>query len=78
VKITVEIHDALFTAVKKYAAAHGLTFRELIETSLRHTLEKQSSARKPFRLRKVTFNGKGQRVRDGETIRALIYQGRGG
>ena len=77
-KATVEIPDALFTEVKKYAAAHGLTFRELIETSLRHTLEEQSSAGKPFRLRKVTFNGKGQRVRDGETIRALIYQGRGG
>ena len=77
-KTTVEIPDALFTEVKKYAAAHGLTFRELIETSLRHTLEKQSSARKPFRLRKVTFKGEGQRIRDRETIRALIYQGRGG
>jgi hypothetical protein len=78
VKTTVEIPDALFAEVKKYAAAHGLTFRELIETSLRRSLEKQSSARKPFRLRKVTFKGKGQRIRDGETIRALIYEGRGG
>ena len=77
-KTTVEIPDALFTEVKKYAAAHGLTFRELIETSLRHTLEKQSSARKPFRLRKVILKGKGERIRDGDTIRALIYQGRGG
>ena len=77
-KTTVEIPDALFTEVKKYAAAHGLTFRELIETSLRRTLEKQTGARKPFRLRKVTFKGKGQRIRDGETIRALIYEGRGG
>ena len=77
-KTTVEIPDALFAEVKKYAAAHGLTFRELIETSLRRSLEKQSSARKPFRLRKVTFKGKGQRIRDAETIRALIYEGRGG
>ena len=77
-KTTVEIPDALFNEVKKYAAARGLTFRELIETSLRRTLDKQSSARKPFRLRKVTFKGKGQRIRDAETIRALIYQGRGG
>jgi hypothetical protein len=58
--------------------AHGLTFRELIETSLRHTLEEQSSAGKPFRLRKVTYQGKGQRIQDGEAIRAIIYQGRGG
>lgn len=77
-KTTVEIPDALFTEVKKYTAAHGLTFRELIETSLRHTLEKQSRAGKPFRLRKVTYKGKGQRIQDGETIRALIYQRRGG
>jgi hypothetical protein len=78
VKTTVEIPDALFAEVKKHAAAHGLTFRELIETSLRRALDKQSSARKPFRLRKVTFKGKGQRIRAGETIRALIYGGRGG
>ena len=77
-KTTVEIPDTLFTEVKKYAAAHNLTFRELIETSLRRALEKQPASRKPFRLRKVTFKGKGQRIRDGETIRALIYEGRGG
>jgi hypothetical protein len=78
VKTTVEIPDALFTEVKKYATSHGLTFRELIETSLRRTLEKQTGARKPFRLRKVTFKGKGQLIHDWETIRALTYEGRGG
>jgi Arc/MetJ family transcription regulator len=78
VKTTVEITDSLFAEVKKYAAAHGLTFRELIETSLRRTLEKQTASKKPFRLRKVTFKGKGQRIHDWETIRALIHEGRGG
>ena len=77
-KTTVEIPDPLFTEVKKYAASHGLTFRELIEASLRRTLEKQTGPKKPFRLRKVTFKGKGQRIHDWETIRSLIHEGRGG
>lgn len=77
-KTTVEIPDALFAEVKKYATSHRLTFRELIETSLRRTLEQQTGAKKPFRLRKVTFKGKGQRIHDWETIRSLIHEGRGG
>ncbi len=77
-KTTVEIPGPLFTELKKYAAAHGLTFRELLESSLRRTLELQPGPKRPFRLRKVTFKGKGQRVHDWETIRSLIHEGRGG
>jgi len=77
VKTTVEIPDALFSEVKKYAHVRGVTFREVIETSLRQTL-KQGNSRRPFRLRRVTFMGKGQRINDWETIRALIYRGHGG
>jgi hypothetical protein len=78
VKTTVEIPDPLFTEIKKYAATHGLSFRELIEASLRRTLEKQPGPKKPFRLRKVTFKGKGQRIHDWPAIRSLIHEGRGG
>jgi hypothetical protein len=45
--------------------------------SLRRTLD-QPGAKKPFRLRKTTFKGKGQLIHNWETIRALIYEGRGG
>ena len=62
---------------RKYAAARGLTLREVLEMSLRRTLD-QSAGKKPFRLRKTTFKGKGQLIHDWATIRALIYEGRGG
>ena len=59
-KTTVEIPDALFTEVKRYAAANGLTFRQVLETSLRQKLEQEGGAKgKPFRLRKASFKGKG-------------------
>ena len=80
VKTTVEIPDALFTDVKRYASANGLTFRQVIETSLRQKLEQERSAKaKPFRLRKASFKGKGlQPGLDWPAIRSLIYEGRGG
>ena len=77
-KTTVEIPDALFTEAKKYASARGLTFRQVVETSLRRTLDEKRAAKKPFKLRKATFKGNGQLVQNWETIRSLIYEGRGG
>jgi hypothetical protein len=78
VKTTVEIPDALFNEAKKYAAARGLTFREVIETGLRDVLDRDRGAQKPFRLRNHTFKGKGQLIHDWKTIRQLIHEGRGG
>ena len=40
-KTTVEISDALFREAKRYAAAHELTFREVLETGLRAVVEKK-------------------------------------
>jgi hypothetical protein len=78
-KTTVEMPDALFTEVKKYASAHGLTMREVIETSLRRTLEQESGAKKRFRLRDGSFKGNGMYPGlDWPAIRKLIYVGRGG
>jgi hypothetical protein len=78
VKTTVEIPDALMAEAKKYASVRGLSFREVLEMSLRRTVEQQPAEKKPFRLRKTSFKGKGQLIHDWETIRALIYEGRGG
>jgi hypothetical protein len=59
VKITVELPDALLRSVKRYAAAHGMTVREVIEAGLRHVLASEGAAYKPFRLKRCTFKGRG-------------------
>ena len=77
-KTTVEISDALFREVKRYATAHELTFRQVVENGLRTVVREQRPA-KPFKLRDASFKGKGM-VRDyaWPEIRDLIYEGRGG
>lgn len=78
-KTTVEIPDALFKEVKKYASTHGLTFRQVLETSLRSTLDEKNSGKKPFKLRDGSFKGTGMTPGlDWPAIRKLIYEGRGG
>jgi hypothetical protein len=78
VKTTVEIPDALFKETKKYASARGLTFQEVVETSLRRILERERGMKKPFKLRDGSFNGKGPVAgEDWETFRKAIYEGRG-
>ncbi len=77
-KTTVEIPDVLFNETKKYASARGLTFRQVVETSLRRTLEQERSAKKPFKLRNASFKGQGPVAgEDWETFRKAIYEGRG-
>jgi hypothetical protein len=77
VKTTVEIPDVLFNETKKYASARGLTFREIVETSLRRTLEQERGMKKPFKLRKASFKGNGPVAgEDWETFRKAIYEGR--
>jgi hypothetical protein len=77
-KTTVEISDALFKEVKRYAAAHELTFREVVENGLRSVVQK-SQAKKPFKLRDASFQGKGMAKDYGwPEIQAMIYEGRGG
>ena len=57
-KTTVEIADALLKDAKRVANREGLTLRTLVESGLRHELEQR---RRPaeFRLRRVSFKGKG-------------------
>ena len=77
-KTTVEIPDALFREVKRYAAAHDLTLREVVEAGLRGVVRPNGAKKKPFKLRKCAFQGKGM-VKDftWPEIRDIIYEGRG-
>ncbi len=77
-KTTVEIPDTLFRDVKQYAHDNDLTFRQAVETSLRHLISGKESPREPFRLRKASFAGDGM-VKDFSwpEIRSIIYEGRG-
>jgi hypothetical protein len=77
-KTTVEISDALFKEVKRYAAAHQLTFREVVENGLRSVVQK-SQPKKPFRLRDASFRGKRMAPDYAwPEIQSMIYEGRGG
>jgi hypothetical protein len=77
-KTTVELPDALLRGVKRYAAAHGMTMRQVVETGLRHVLAAEGAASKPFPLKRCTFQGKGPaRKESWPKIRATMYEGRG-
>jgi hypothetical protein len=77
-KTTVDLPDAMLNSVKRYAAAHGMTMREVLEAGLRHVLASERGASKPFRLKRCTFKGKGLSREEGwPETRARIYEGRG-
>jgi hypothetical protein len=77
-KTTVELPDAMLRSVRRYAAAHGMTMREVLETGLRRVLAAERAAPKPFRLKRCAFQGKGlARQESWEDLRARIYEGRG-
>jgi len=81
VKTTIDIADALLQDAKQLAAERKTTLKAVIEDSLREFLPKQRQAKRRFRLRDASFRGKGLQpgVREGDwqTIRDLIYEGRG-
>jgi hypothetical protein len=77
VKTTLDISDSLFHDAKRYAEDNHLTFREVVEISLRRHLESAPSAPK-FRLKKKTFHAKTLiDVNDWAAVRKLTYEGRG-
>jgi hypothetical protein len=81
-KTTIEISDGLLLEAKRLAQEEGTTLRELIESSLRSTLEHRRKKRAPFKLERCSFKGKGLQpgIREGDwsAIRDLAYEGRGG
>ena len=79
-KTTIDISDAVLMTAKATAAREGTTVRALVEEGLRKVLAERKG-RAGFRLRKVTFRGRGLRpeVREGgwEVLRDLAYEGHG-
>jgi hypothetical protein len=80
-KTTLDISDQLLREARKIVARERTTLRALVEQGLRKVIADRKSTR-PFRLRKVTFKGKGLvpelRDADWDKIRDLAYEGRGG
>lgn len=58
-KTTVDIADALLQAARRTARREGTTVRAIIERGLRWVLQEEAACRKPFKLRKASFRGKG-------------------
>jgi len=76
-KTTMDIADPLLREARKVATREGTTLRSLVEEGLRRVLaEKRQKA--PFRLRLVTFGGRGLRAElrnvGWDEIRELSYQ----
>jgi hypothetical protein len=80
-KTTIQIPDSLLQEARKLANARKTTLKALVEEGLRRLLAERKSPAK-FRLRKVTFQGKGLQPNltgaPWERIRDLSYEGRGG
>jgi CRISPR/Cas system-associated protein Csm6 len=80
-KTTVEIPDSLLEEARKLASREGTTIKALVVESLRRIITERKRA-KAFRLRKVTFKGKGLQPHvagaSWEKIRDLAYDGHGG
>lgn len=80
-KTTVDIADGLFEEAKKIIKREKTTMKALIEEGLRRVINEKKRQRR-FRLKKVTFKGKGLQadLQGGswEQIRNRIYEGRGG
>ena len=82
VKTTIDIADPLLERARKLAAERGTTLREVVEDALRDLIARESPRRRKFKLRDASVRGKGLQpgVNEGDwdTLRALIYEGRGG
>ena len=77
-KTTVEFPDALLMGAKRYAVAHGMTLKEVLQAGLRNVLASDRSGSRPFRLKRCAFKGKGLAQNlDWDRIRDKIYEGRG-
>ena len=79
-KTTVEVPDSLLQEARKLAEKEGTSIKILVEEGLRRILLERKRG-KPFRLRDLSYKGKGLQgdITEGswEKIRELIYEGRG-
>lgn len=79
-KTTVDLSDELLREAKRVAAREHTTVRALVEEGLRAALAGRRRA-KHFTLRNASFRGDGLQaglsLGDWETVRDLVYSGRG-
>ena len=80
-KTTLDIPDPVLREVRKIASRENTTLRALVEQGLRKIIADRKAA-SPFRLRDASFGGEGLvpelRDADWDTLRDIIYEGRGG
>jgi hypothetical protein len=80
-RTTVDMPDGLLELARAVAERRKITLRDLIEEALRASIE-AAQDRVPFRLRDSSFKGDGLQGdldwSDWESIRSLVYEGRGG
>jgi hypothetical protein len=80
-KTTLDISDPLLRNARKLAARERTTLRALVEEGLRQVVA-EKTRRRAFRLRQVSFKGRGLRPEWREAgwdrLRDLVYEGRGG
>jgi hypothetical protein len=82
-KTTIEINDALLQRAKQLAVERNVSLKAIFESALRGYLDGATQdPRPPFKLRKRTFGGRGVQPgldeNDWASIRAMVYEGRGG
>ena len=79
-KTTLEISDSILKQAKKLAREQQVTLRSLTEEGLKKVIEERS-ARKPQKVKPITFRGKGLSNEfhgaSWERIRDAAYEGRG-
>jgi predicted transcriptional regulator len=79
-KTTIELPDALFKEARRYAEAHHVTMKTLVEQGLRRVLAEREQAA-PFKLRDGSFDGgsgMSPELKSWEQIRDIIYDPREG
>lgn len=81
-KTTVQIPDPLLVRAKAIARREKTTLAALVAEGLRGVVEARSAPRgRRFELRDASFGGKGvnpEYASGWDTIRAAVYEGRGG
>jgi Arc/MetJ family transcription regulator len=82
-KTTIEIDDRLLQQAKQVALERKLSLKAVVESALRQFLDQPQTLGQPaFKLRDCSFKGEGLQPgideSDWATIRAMIYEGRGG
>lgn len=79
-KTTVEISDSLLREARKLAAREGVSLRALLDRGLRLVLA-NATREAPFKLRRLTFKGKGLQAEfRGDRRREILhaaYENRG-